>query len=181
MAGLITALEPVKVRIDAAWTAKAQEMSSERMPDPISWADLIAMAAVVAQIQKWGGSPEGGWPVRQGRSDVLEADPSGRSLSMNADVDTALAWFNKRGIHINAALPIWMEITDNLDSVKANPACAKLMAAYEADPAMFQKGFMMGFTQLSSLGTYYDAFAYFYDENPYVVRDWYKAQQAQQL
>jgi hypothetical protein len=172
--GLVDALEPVKAKIDSAWTAKATAMGSERMPDPISWADLIAMAACVATIQKWGGSPEGGFPVRQGRTDTPDTDPAGRGLSLSADAATAQAWFAKRGIKLGAMLPIWMEVTTNLDSVKKNKDMAALMDKYAADPALYQKGFITGFTQVTSLGSYYDAFAYFYDENPFTEREWFQ-------
>lgn len=179
LAPLVSALEPVKAQIDAAWTAKAVAMGSERMPDPISYADLIAMAACVATIQKWGGSPVGGFPMRQGRTDVDAADPAGRSLALDADIATAKAWFNKRGIKFNVMVPLWMEVTTNPASAKADEAVAELMEKYEADPALYKKAFMTGFTQVTSLGTYYDGFAYFYDENPFVVREWYKKQQAE--
>ena len=59
----------------------------------------------------FAGSPEGGgFPMRQGRTDVQEADPAGRSLALGADIDTAKAWFKKRGIKMNVMVPIWMEV-----------------------------------------------------------------------
>ena len=73
------------------------------------------------------------------------------------------------------------QVTTNPASAKADTAVAELMAKYEADPALYKKAFMTGFTQVTSLGTYYDGFAYFYDENPFVVRKWYQEEQAQLL
>lgn len=169
--GLLTALEPVKASIDAKWASVAASKGSPRAPDPISWADLIAMAAVVATIQKWGGSPEGGFPVRQGRVDATESDPSGRTLPFDADLVTARKWFAKRGMKENEMIPIWMEVTENKASMQADENVAKRMAAYQSDAALFQKDFMAGFTRLTSMGSSYDGYAYFYDESPFMVNN----------
>lgn len=168
---LLTALEPVKESIDKKWAALAGSKGSARAPDPISWADLITMAAVVATIQKWGGSPDGGFPVRQGRVDAVESDPSGRTLPLGSDLQTAQAWFAKRGIKKNEMIPVWMEVTDNKASLKADLQTVKLMEAYEADPALYQKDFITGFTKLTSLGSTFDAYAYFYDQSPFAGKE----------
>uniref|UniRef100_A0A7S0N9C7 Plant heme peroxidase family profile domain-containing protein n=1 Tax=Pyramimonas obovata TaxID=1411642 RepID=A0A7S0N9C7_9CHLO len=169
---LLAALEPVKESIDSKWAALAKSKGSSRAPDPISWADLITMAAVVATIQKWGGSPEaGGFPVRQGRVDAVGSDPSGRTLPLDADLRTAQAWFAKRNIKKNEMLPVWMEVTDNKASLSSDLQTVKLMDAYKANPAMFQKDFITGFTKLTSLGSTFDGYAYFYDESPFAGKE----------
>jgi hypothetical protein len=66
-----------------------QVMGAERPVDAISWADLIAMAGVAATILQWGGSPPGGFAVRQGREDTAVPDPVDRHLSLNADAASA--------------------------------------------------------------------------------------------
>jgi hypothetical protein len=106
----------VKKSIDAAWAAKAKARGAERPPDAITWADLIAMAGIAATILEWGGSPDGGFPVRQGREDTSVADPEGRFLPLAADAAAAKAWFKKRGIKLAAAVPVWMAVTDNAES-----------------------------------------------------------------
>eukprot|EP00976_Prorocentrum_cordatum_P093267 1189299-Prorocentrum_minimum.AAC.5 len=169
---LLKALEPVKASIDSKWASLASSKGSSRAPDPISWADLIAMAAVVATIQKWGGSPEvGGFPVRQGRVDATQSDPSGRTLPLNADVSTAARWFAKRGIKQSEMLPLWMEVTDNKASLMADSKAVKMMEEYKADPALYQKNFITGFTKLTSLGSTFDGYAYFYDESPFAAKE----------
>jgi len=165
---LLKALEPVKVSVDAKWASLAKSKGSPRAPDPISWADLITMAAVVATIQKWGASPEGGFPVRQGRMDAKSSDPSNRTLPFTADLVTAQKWFSKRGLKENEMLPLWMELTENTASLRADSKTAARMAVYEADTALFQKDFMHGFTKLTSLGSTFDAYMYFYDESPFL-------------
>jgi len=170
---MVEALEPVKKSIDAAWAAKAKAMGAERPPDAITWAYLIAMAGIAATILEWGGSPDGGFPVRQGREDTSVADPEGRFLPLAADAAAAKAWFKKRGIKLAAAVPVWMAVTDNAESAMADGEIAKLVATYDADKELYKKQFMTGFTQLTSLGSYFDGFAYFYDESPFSSREWY--------
>jgi hypothetical protein len=170
---MVEALQPVKTKIDAAWAAKAQVMGAERPVDAISWADLIAMAGVAATILQWGGSPPGGFAVRQGREDTAVPDPVDRHLSLNADAASAKAWFKKRGIKLAAAVPVWMAVTENAESAMADEEIARLVAKYDADTTEYQKQFMTGFTQVTSLGSYFDGFAYFYDESPFSSREWY--------
>jgi hypothetical protein len=57
--------------------------------------------------------------------------------------------------------------------VQADGEIAKLVAKYDADKEEYKKQFMTGFTQLTSLGSYFDGFAYFYDESPFSSREWY--------
>mmetsp|Transcript_4892 Transcript_4892/g.6637 ORF Transcript_4892/g.6637 Transcript_4892/m.6637 type:complete len:359 (-) Transcript_4892:107-1183(-) len=167
LASLVTSLEVVKSSIDSAWVAHATEAGSARAPSPISWADLLAMAACVATIQKWGGSPEGGFPMRQGRVDTADSDPQGRALPFSADFSTAKDYFSKRNISTEEMLPLWMEVTDNLDSVKASADGTALLTMFAANPDVYKKKFMSGFTKLTSLGSSFDAYAYFYDESPF--------------
>lgn len=166
MGPLIDALATVKSDIDGEWAKHAKDQGSPRAPIPISWADLITMAAVVATIQHWDEEVQTPFPVRQGRVDAVEADPKGRTLAFDAEISEVKAWFVKRNIKLNHMVPLWMELADSKDGLMADADCSELMATYEANPAQYKADFIFGFTQLTSLGSEYDAYAYFYDESP---------------
>ena len=138
---LVDALGPIKASIDAKWAAiaapgiagaaKAGSPGSLDPPGPISWADLIAMAGVVAVQRKWGTAGQHTWPVQQGRVDAPPpplgaADPEGRSPSPPGpafDSTSALdlaslvragVWATHAGLGAKRLAVLWAEMCGGL-------------------------------------------------------------------
>ncbi|GIL48968.1 hypothetical protein Vafri_5468 [Volvox africanus] len=160
---VVAKLAQAKSKIDAA--------GAEDGSGPISWADLLVLAAKVSTQAQWatikrsraqiasGGDVIAGpafgaaWPVRLGRVDSTVPAPSGRIPAADASVEEVKAFMEKLGVPpgsnvgsglFSAKPPFWERPTLVLWTAAAADPAASEERFVAADPAAF-KGYKQNY------------------------------------